>query len=447
MLKKYKINEFNKVLDNNKLLPLFLLVIITIGNIAFWFNNNVMIQIVTVIISLTVSLFFYFFDFNNSLILLVSLIPFQNIGKNLYLFNFSFITINFCLFTIINVIKYVFSVIKKEEKIFKLPFILTLLCICYGSVNFCFTKESMFGFVINAISFAFIYLFFINSKHIKLKKITLYFCYSLISSIIISLLYYSLNLYTVFFSNRFQALTWNPNSLQMMCILLISYLTILYFNKLLKFELYAIYVLIFILAGLFTMSKAFLLLILAIALYILIFSFKKSKKTGLIVTCGFIIFVFFIFVFMKDYIDELLQRFNVFNTSNALDNLFTGRITIWQNYLQYLKNNIFELIFGCGLGMPLLNDINPHNAYLYLLYYYGIFGMVLIVSLIVSYVLTIKKNKAKINLSGTLAIIIIFFLCFEETLIADFEYLVLILISCKFMFFSGINTKQNKSLL
>ena len=84
-------------------------------------------------------------------------------------------------------------------------------------------------------------------------------------------------------------------------------------------------------------------------------------------------------------------------SANDISSLTTGRFDIWINYLSFLFDNLGRFLFGGGLGAEMLNKRVAHNTYIDLLYYLGILGTTLLITVFLT-ITSPKKNTAKLNL-------------------------------------------------
>ena len=87
--------------------------------------------------------------------------------------------------------------------------------------------------------------------------------------------------------------------------------------------------------------------------------------------------------------------------------LTTGRSAIWQQYVNAILESPLKLLFGFGFFSQEQLLIGPHNFYIFLLYRFGVFGILLITYLIYAYYMSIK---VKLNFSIKHCLILLTFL-------------------------------------
>ncbi len=124
----------------------------------------------------------------------------------------------------------------------------------------------------------------------------------------------------------------------------------------------------FCLCGVLTYSKTFFLfLVLTVLLFVVVLFKRKKRVLGLsLVLVGAIAAAGSVFT----VIGERLTSATSFNE------LTTGRIELYGEYLEVITQNARSVLFGLGLDAPYLR-LGPHNLYLEITYYIGIVGLVL----------------------------------------------------------------------
>lgn len=181
-------------------------------------------------------------------------------------------------------------------------------------------------------------------------------------------------------------------------------------------------------------------LILAVPLvYFLILTYSKSALIMLLVIFSFFIYSFHrkgnyfavialiltavavICLAMSGQIpalDVILERFSSDENSAGVDinSLTTGRFDIWMLYLKHLINNVKTVIFGSGIASDYVEGHAAHNTYLDSLYFLGVIGSGLLISLLA--VISAQSRHAAIkrnflNYSVMICIVIMYFFLSE----------------------------------
>lgn len=110
--------------------------------------------------------------------------------------------------------------------------------------------------------------------------------------------------------------------------------------------------------------------------------------------------------------DIIITRFQT--GDGSISSMTTGRTEIWMDYLQFLKNNPWRLLFGNGIGVGYLHTRKgfyaAHNFYIELLYHLGIVGGSLLL-LVFRSILQSTQNPIKRSItqySGMIGIAIMY---------------------------------------
>lgn len=219
---------------------------------------------------------------------------------------------------------------------------------------------------------------------------------------------------------RFTGLYSDPNYLSQTLILLImSFLVLMQIGKIKKIGL--LMCVIFVLFGLQTISKSFVLMLVIVIGLITLLSFKKRnyKLVVAIFICALITLVVVEMANIK-VIDYIFARFS-YN-----GDITTGRVDLWKQYLILIFKEPLKLIFGYGIGSNAVGYM-AHSTYLDCLYYYGVLGTVLF---IIGIRIAVGKRNLRFNLLGY-AVLICY--CFTSAFLSnllmyDFAYsLILVL--------------------
>ena len=144
-----------------------------------------------------------------------------------------------------------------------------------------------------------------------------------------------------------------------------------------------------------TLSKsAFLML--SLPLVLLLYAKVKSGKIFVVfcVLLACVVTAFEVFAGNIEMFNDVLQRFDQASDVNSLT---TGRSNLWLNYFNYLVSHPTAFLFGGGFGAPLVDSLASHNTYIDMLYYLGIVGTILLIS-VLRVLSNIRSNTARLNL-------------------------------------------------
>ena len=159
--------------------------------------------------------------------------------------------------------------------------------------------------------------------------------------------------------------------------------------------LYFVFVAILGFFAIRTISKACLIIITLLGLFILIenlVKFIKTKNKKYLIELGIYLFVVGLVCAVNwKYVNALFYRFFK-NTEGwwsegeqhfAMDEITTGRFSLWMDYLKEIFGNPRILFFGVGLNAEYFMIYGPHNIIIEYLYRYGILIWMSIVFIIV----------------------------------------------------------------
>lgn len=437
-----KLKQFSDKINNSKFtLPLLLCGIVCLLFVAEFFAKSALV--ISILLLIIVANMSCYLNFTNCLCLLFFLSAFiglaeDNIEPNWFI----------CLFGIVVLfvaIKTLISIIKRELKIKWLPLIISIILILWGLWGF--NIENINNFLSNSLTIIFLYLCFILSNQIDVRKIIKYYFLGLIVSICISLICFCVpattNLVIDLHKHRYMAFTGNPNTLQILLTIALSLIIYLFFSKKGNIYLLSVLSVFFIVVGLSTESKAFLLCLIILCLIIFIMSIVKYKEKGVYFSLGFFFCGILLCFMFRAQISQIIERLSKYNYDNLMDAILTGRWSIWKTYLDTWDNSIFTILFGCGITTvsPILKG--THSVYIYLLYYYGILGCLCVVGLAISYLMSVNNKKLRIKSENLIPIGIFLIISFEETILTNCWSLILMLCT-KLIFNTDTKTVKNK---
>lgn len=221
---------------------------------------------------------------------------------------------------------------------------------------------------------------------------------------------------------RFTAFfTMNPNVLSMMCEICLSLLTFYMLQDKFVWTDILAYI-IFAVIGLTTLSKTFLLLSSIMFVILIVYLLKKFKTKALWWLLGIFAVISVIFLLNKDFFMTYVGRFfsgwesDMDAYEQVIDVATTGRYKLWMTVLEYTFTHPTVLIFGRGLGAPLVATMSAHNFYISILYQMGIVGGLLFIGVFVALIVQyFKQNPHKVSKALAVPIVIMgLLLCAED---------------------------------
>ena len=307
------------------------------------------------------------------------------------------------IYMVILLVKYVIGVKKKKYQFHKkLAILIGIFTGCSVFISF------LYPMALYSISYVFylpiFYIIFCTRKEYDIKKITRVFSWSLIFSCVVSLglLFDSVAepcYRIVDGAIRFRGFYGSANTLYMTALLGLSCYMYLFFKGEVKFGEYI--AMFFALAGIsISTSSKSNLVILAIMTFISVVLYLKQnfkKHIGQVLIAGALGVV--VLLVFKDFAMSLISRFSSVDSQNFLNSLSTGRMDIWSAYIKEIFESPFDFLFGHGMLSKYayvpeqMQDRAQHNLYLFLLYKFGVIGLIFLGFIIWQFIKESNKTK------------------------------------------------------
>ena len=270
--------------------------------------------------------------------------------------------------------------------------------------------------------------FMLNKEDMDIKLLFWTFALGIIVSSVYGLFYsvspylkscYTIHMYDTF--PRFSGLIEHPNSFAMICMIcvaMLAYLLLTYDSKIFTAILLGLVTII----PIFTLSKAYLLIVtLCYGLMWLMFTKKHPKQGFILLGIGMVGLIVFYAIF-HSIINAILGRFiSSFIDKNAgfnLDQITTGRTELWVQYMSQWISSPYNIFFGFGLNAVRPFRESVHNVFLSALYEMGIVGFILFFTVLVYEIVRfIKPKNTKFHLSALLPLLVTILYCLSEDFI------------------------------
>ncbi len=283
-------------------------------------------------------------------------------------------------------IKYIYGVIKKKEKFYVVPFILTCIICLFGALRL--TKPTTSGIYQGAALIAalfIIYFIFVYRDRLKISKCADFLIYGILASAGISLITMALDNFAELIVNisgklhGIKLLTGNENSLSIYCSLALAGYVSNIINQKENIFKNIILGLVAIGFGLSTMSKCFLITCSFIILYLFFMMILKYKLKSFIFIAPAVLLLVVVSLSFNTPIEKILDRFvSEIDGQLSLSVITTGRSRLWTMYINEITSSIPQMLFGVGLFGKRLVRIGPHNLFIHILYRIGFIGIILL---------------------------------------------------------------------
>lgn len=314
---------------------------------------------------------------------------------------------------VIILVRYIIGLVKKTEKFYKLPFILTCLICVLGLVRF--TNIDPLGvyqgFSLIAALF-FIYLLFVYRDRFSVAKCADFLVIGILISAAISLLTILFNTHISKFVDvfgnihRLKLLTGNENSLAIYC----SFALAIYVSNIVNTNgnIYknAVLGLTTLSFGISTRSKCFLIVCVFILLYLFFMLAMNYKKKSIMFIAPAIALITIMYFAFRSTVGATIDRIFVeVDGKFSLSAFTTGRSDLWTMYINKITATIPNMLLGVGLFGKRVIARGPHNLYIHILYRLGFVGIILLGVLGLAYYKASDK-KLKLTLKNSLLLVV-----------------------------------------
>ena len=359
--------------------------------------------------------------------------------------------------------KYIYDACKGRVKVYKYILILTTaISVIFSLIHYQIDGNGVFlGLYVIAILY-FTYVIFCYHKELSFKRMFKYLFIGFIASMFITLVlalipsakvtrlidgqFIEVNIKTkmfLVFNNyyRLELLTYHPNYLSIHSLMLISYGIYSLINyKQTKDDLIMNIAMIAVptIAGFLTLSKAFYILFIVVLIYVIIYFIYKYKSKSLIYIIPLLVGVVALFLIFRGQIQTTIGRLLPNEDGNDLNDMTTGRLDIWKNYLNDLISSPLKILFGEGLFTGFIG-MGPHNFYLFILFKFGIVGALMLAGLVVLYVLA-YDGKLLFSFKRILPLAIFLIYSIQES--EDDERIIFLVVTLILMFLVTIDDKN-----
>lgn len=222
---------------------------------------------------------------------------------------------------------------------------------------------------------------------------------------------------------RFQALMGQPNVFAMLCEFLIASLAYLIITRKSKKTRTMDWLLMIALTvnGFFTLSKTFLIIVVIIYLVLGIWMLKEKPVHTIVIGSIAITVLIILACHYSNFVMIIINRFSgAFSEcetfADYMNVITTDRYNLWVEYATYLAANPLVLVFGAGLGAPVLSTLSAHNLFLTGTYSIGLVGMLFLVFIII---LMIREYRRNVSTLPSRAILLPVFIMLLIAMIED----------------------------
>jgi len=183
----------------------------------------------------------------------------------------------------------------------------------------------------------------------------------------------------------------NQNYITSLCSLNLCLCILMLTKKMPKIP-YIVFFALFMLSGFLTVSKMFLVILIAFAAYLVVISMKKSLTRGI---TTILLIAFVVFVVMQLLGDNLIE---IIRHRFETEELTSGRIRIVEDMLAYMKEHPAMYFVGTGIiPVHYISDKAVHSSFFEILGGWGVLGLILVVAYIVGLVKDARYHVSNEN--------------------------------------------------
>lgn len=214
--------------------------------------------------------------------------------------------------------------------------------------------------------------------------------------------------------NRFSGIYDDPNYYVVNVIIALCLIVILFHRKELKAVPFAVISLVLMFFAIMTYSKsAFLMLIIPVLMFL--YTNSKNGRYFLQIACfaGLFLFALYTVAGKIDFLSAVIHRLK---SAENINQLTTGRFSLWQKYMNHIAKSVLHLFVGNGYGAKFVGGKAAHNTYIDMLYYLGLVGIFLMLRLIYVTAKDFQKKafvRSFLNYSIIIVMLIMYFFLSE----------------------------------
>ena len=349
---------------------------------------------------------------------------------------------------VVLLIKYIIDIINKKKQVFWFPLAITLAIILLSTIkSFLVGSRHIETGMLLVFVFALCYFAFVYRKDVNVSKCFNALLIGLFVSAGITLVLSRFEEFESFiyayegFYMRLKMTTFHMNNLALLCIFEFAYSIHSILNKSRKIWIDLVSIVFVMTLGVLTVSKVFLVMIAFFVLYFMVALVVKLKKKSIKYLVIFAGLVVVLCIVGKSYILNIYDRMFLYNKGgSALNEILNGRVDIWKQYIADFKSCWHNILFGVGLFRPNF-DFDPHNAYIFVLHRFGVVGILFILVLIASYIIS-AKPKFKFSFCRILLLLSWFVVGLEENVLSD-QFAIFLIFGL--MLFFGVKKEKQES--
>lgn len=309
------------------------------------------------------------------------------------------------------IFKFINDVIHKKVKTPLIPFIVTtVICVVFSLIHYSYKFDGVCQGLLIVGLFYLTYILFCYKKELDLNLFFNMLFLGILSSSVVSFILYIIPGTEFLFYNsgkfvlssikellflrdykytRLMLLSYHPNHLNCYCLFIMTYVIHEFINNRIKTKeeavAYSFEFTVCLFVGFLTKSKAFLIAVSLVILYLVIYLILKYKKKSLRVVLPILGICALLSLCFYKTLWSIFERFFYYSGDTLLSMITSGRSDIWGDYVDYILESPLRILFGSGICASDVVSIGPHNLFIALMFRFGIVGIIAIVGLVGTY--------------------------------------------------------------
>lgn len=229
-----------------------------------------------------------------------------------------------------------------------------------------------------------LYCLVVLTKNVPIEKIATYFILGMLLSSFVGIFAQNNPIFIEYARNlnketgdyiRFCGLMGDPNYYSVNLIFVFAFLLLLRKKEKISIEMFWLFFIVFSVFGIMTYSKSFILMYVLIFIITAVIVLKKMNPIE-----NVLLLVAFVAIIIALSQGGMLSAFDRITSSGNMDELTTGRYSIWERYIKFIFDDTSVILFGTGLTSGLLGTHGTHNIFIESIYYIGFVGVIILVA-------------------------------------------------------------------
>ncbi len=202
--------------------------------------------------------------------------------------------------------------------------------------------------------------------------------------------------------DRLSGLYENPNYFSIDITIAMAGMYCAYMRRDVSARIFYSFEIILLALGIMTQSTTFTITLMVFEIWV-VFSMLRNKpyelgKVAIFLAIIFILCAPILHKTILPYLTRFADKVEVLAEGGNVNEFSTDRVSLWKYYLSDMDKDASILLFGKGYGAVYISDMrayDSHNAFIQMLYCFGIVGSIIYISFFLSIIHFRKRNGSK----------------------------------------------------